>query len=189
MLFGVEFSAIEHHVDKKSRTRNIKKLLLARDSFLGASTESSGNKRRKSMDSSHSSNVDVTMASIEDDYLDSESKLLAENEELRCQLGVANSRIKELESLLRSKDEEIQLFKKQTFSGFNGRGGGAVQEYSQEVRVAAIAALSEGETSTGIRRCWSAITTFVPALLGSGGAVPSCKTLDRIRDDLGRFTI
>ena len=188
VLFGVDFSAVEQFVDQKHRTRNIKKLLQAKDGFLGVNEESSGVKRRKQMDSSHSSNLDVSMASVSEEYLDDESKLIKENEELRCQLGVANSRIKELEAALRSKEEEIQLFKKQTFSGFNGRGGGAVKEYKQAVRVAALAALSEGETSTGIRRCWSAIATFVPELLGPSGSVPSCKTLDRIRDDLGRFS-
>ena len=187
VLFGVDFDAIEQFVDNKHKSRNIKKLLQAKDSQLGLANDSSGAKRRKSMDSSHSSNLDVTMSSISEDYLDSESKLIAENEQLRSELGVANSKIKELECLLRSKEAEIQLFKKQTFSGFNGRGGGSIKEYSQEVRVAAIAALSEGETSTGIRRCWSAITKFVPELLGPDGSVPSCKTLDRIRDDLGRF--
>ena len=175
-------------MDQRNRLRNIKLLLQAKDSHLGVSIDSTGSKRRKSMDSSSHSNLDVSMASIPDEYLDSESKLIAENEELRCQLGIANSRIKELEASLRSKEEELQLFKKQTFSGFNGRGGGSVQEYKQAVRVAALAALSEGETSTGIRRCWSAITTFVPDLLGPGGSVPSCKTLDRIRDDLGWFS-
>ena len=175
-------------MDQKNRKHNITKLLQAKDSYLGVNNDSIGTKRRKSMDSSHSSNLDVSMASVSEEYLDDESKLIKENEELRYQLGVANSKIKELEASLRSKEEEIQLFKKQTFSGFNGRGGGAVKEYKQEVRVAALAALSEGETSTGIRRCWSAITTFVPELLGPGGSVPSCKTLDRIRDDLGRFS-
>ena len=179
---------MEQFVDQKHRSQNIKKLLQAKDGFLGVNEESSGVKRRKSMDSSFSSNLDVSMASIPEEYRDSESKLIAENEELRCQLGIANSKIKELEAALRSKEDELQLFRKQTFSGFNGRGGGAVKEYKQEVRVAALAALPEGETSTGIRRCWSAITTFVPELLGPGGSVPSCKTLDRIRDDLGRFS-
>ena len=73
------------------------------------------------------------MASIPEEYMDAESKLIAENEELRCQLGVANSRIKELEALLRTKDEEIQIFKKQKFSSYNGRGGESVNEYKQVV--------------------------------------------------------
>ena len=183
----MDFAAVEQFVDQKHRSRNIKKLLQAKDGFLGVNDDSSGTKRRRSMDSSHSSNLDVSMASIPEDYLDSESKLLAENEELRSQLGVANSRIKELEALLRTKNEEIQLFKKQTYTGYNGRGGGSVREYKQEVRVAALAAFADGESSTGIRRCWLALTSFVPQLLGSGGQVPSRQTLDRIRDDLQYF--
>ena len=127
------------------------------------------------------------MQSIPDDYLDSESKLMVENEQLRSELGAANSKIKQLEALLRRKEEEIQLFKKRTYTGFNGRGGGSVKEYNQEVRVAALAAIADGETSIGIRRCWSAITTFVPQLLGPCGQVPSRQTLDRIRDDLAYF--
>ena len=174
-------------MDHKNRLRNIKKLLQAKDSHLGVVADSSGTKRRKSMDSSSHSNLDVSMASIPDEYLDSESKLIAENEELRSQLGVANSRIKELEAILRTKEEEIQIFQKQSFSGFNGRGGGSVKEYKQEVRVAALAAFADGESSVGIRRCWHALTTFVPNLLGVGGQVPSRQTLDRIRDDLQYF--
>ena len=183
----MEFSAVQQFVDKKNRNRNIAKLLQARDSHLGTVSESNGNKRRKSMDSSLSSNLDVSMTSIPDQYLDSESKLIAENEQLRCELGAANSKIKELEALLRARDEEIELFKKRSYTGYNGRGGGSIREYKQEVRVAALAAFSDGETSIGIRRCWSAITSFVPQLLGPDGQVPSRQTLDRIRDDLVYF--
>ena len=185
-MFGVDFNTIEEFIDRKSRHRNIKKLLQGKDSCLGFE-DAPAAKRRKSLDSSQTSNMDVSMSSIPELYRDDESKLLAENEELRVQLGQANCRIKQLEAELRASKEEIQIFKKRRYTGYNGRGGGAIDEYKHEVRVAAISVLAEGETSVGINRSWEALATFVPQLLGDGGVVPNRKTLDRIRDDMGHF--
>ena len=186
MLFGVDFEGIEEFVDQKNRIGNIRKLLQGKDSFLGL-TDAPAAKRRKSLDCSQSSNMDVSMKSIPEECQDNESRLMIENEELRIQLGEANSKIKQLETELRASKEEIQIFKKQKYTGYNGRGGGCISEYRQEVRVAAISVLAEGETSVGITRAWEALATFVPQLLGDGGAVPNRKTLDRIRDDISHF--
>ena len=172
----MEFENIEEFVDQKTRPSNIRRLLQGNDSHLGF-TDAPAAKRQKSQ----SSNLDVSMNSIPEEYQDNESRLMIENEELRIQLGEANSKIKQLETELRASKEEIQIFKKQKYTGFNGKGGGSVEEYKQDVRVAAISVLAKGETPIGISRSWEALATFVPQLLGEGGVVPNRKTLDRLR--------